>query len=653
MEIIDLSSHSTALSTSYESDVDVNFYSKLDKTEEGYTFHRENYLNNSVDRKINNYSSIYLTKQQKATDFLNITELPVINNDISFNTTIIDQNGMYLTFSANSSTPSYYFTEKTQKFIDPTDRIFEITLISGGLSAYVKHRSKDRIYFYLNNNNNHFEFISSNTKTCIYNYILDKESNKFCLSQSTKLITTSGNKLIFDEYDSIFTSKYFIVNYYLQKITPKINTSWASYNENHKNAYDIVATKSRDNLENNFLITTQYSYITGDSIKANILTLKNQKTNKNYSYRSDYMESRNDNIPVVHNRNYNGLFTGNKQETGDYGITLNYEFYNTDYKFKADQYNVFITPESLYPYKQININDLKWDERGSIGGENPYMSDKIFQKKTNMAGISGEYLCSWLFKDHKNHTKWLDRYYYPEKTSYAKALATTFNYTNVDKIESLLNATLSSSEYYDIPYVYNSTEEEVANLPQTDFHTLYGNSVFDKFSDLCLLSSSEYIYQRIGDEYVKSIIETVSKFLIQNGLNLKTINNASIFLSGSDIEETEYTFDGKNYASVQNYNDINNSHQFTISFWLQSDDWSSGFGHQIFGNLNEKGIALLDDEKITPILMIQNGKDVFTFNTDFQALDIASLNNEIIDNPNIKDIYRIDHLDSFYTINID
>jgi hypothetical protein len=149
------------------------------------------------------------------------------------------------------------------------------------------------------------------------------------------------------------------------------------------------------------------------------------------------------------------------------------------------------------------------------------------------------------------------------------------------------------------------------------------------------------------------VLSTIENLLIQNGLTVKTSDGVTILIE-TQPDETVYTFDGDTYSSIEDYNKINNSHQFTVSFWMKSDDWTAGFGHQIFGNLNQKGIGLLDDEKITPFIMIQNNKKVFTFNTNFEFLDVASLDNEsLVNNPNIKDIYRTDHLDSFYTLNID
>ena len=656
MEIIDLTSNSTALSTSYQGDDDVNIFGVRDKTEEGYCFHKEKYLKQVSDRKINNYSALYLTNKQKATDILEVNQLPEITENISFNTSISDTNDFYLTF-ANSitNTASLYLTSKNERFVDPIDRIFEITLLSNGLSATISHRSRERIQYFLSFESNIFKFTTlSGTESSIFNYILDKENGKLCLFKNSNLVTISSNELILDSNLENFKTKYFNVNYYIQKISPKLNTSWVSYDPNHKNAYDILAHKSSNNLENNYLISTQYSYITGDTIVANILNLKNQKTHKDYSYRSDFLEKTDEGTPNVDNRKYVRLFTGNEQETGDYGITLSYEFYNADYKFETDKYTIFISPESLYPYEKININDLKWNKSGSIAGETPYMSDKIFQKKENMGGLYGDYLCSWLHKDKNGESTWLDRYYYPEKTTYASALSTSFNFNYVDPIYTLLHNKLSASEYYDVPFVFNTLEEEYQNTPQTDHQALYGISFFDKRSDLTILPNTEYIYHRIGNKYVESIISRIEETLIQNGLVLKNHNNSEISANVQDKSEIEYVFNGDAYDMFSKYEGINDSHQFTLTFDMKSDDWSKKFGHQIFGNLNEKGIGLFDDEKITPLIMIQNGKTVTVYNTNFEMLDYASLvNEENVGNSIIKDLYRTDHLDAFYTINID
>jgi hypothetical protein len=84
VEITDLTSNSTALSTSYEGDADIVLFGFKDKTEEGYCFFKEKYLEKISDRKINNYSALYLTNKQKLTDILEVDQLSDVSGDFFF-----------------------------------------------------------------------------------------------------------------------------------------------------------------------------------------------------------------------------------------------------------------------------------------------------------------------------------------------------------------------------------------------------------------------------------------------------------------------------------------------------------------------------------------------------------------------------------------
>ena len=662
MDILNLEINSVALSTSYEGDTDLKFVSYHDISEEGLNFYREEHLSNLPDRKINNYSSLYLTRKQKLDNFLYIEELPKLNQIEIFNTSIKYIDGSYITLSSNGDFYlNHYFTKKDQKFIDETDRTLEISLLNE-FDAKITHKSKNRNLYTLITEGSSFKFcLTSNNDNSIFKYILDRENNTLAFFKKDEFglssVNISNNSLVLNPDITSFTEKNFIVNYYIQNLLPKINTSWVSYNLFHKNSYEINPEKSRLNLENNYLISTQYSYVTGDTLKSNIITLKNQNTHKNYNYRSDFIEITNDEIPPVDNREYFGLHTGNDQERGDYGITLSYEFYNSDYRFNADSYTTFITPKSLYPYTQININDLRWDKMGSIGGENPYVSDRIYQKLISENGGEVEYLCSWLYKNKNNEFVWLDRYYYPIKTSYAAALSTSFNYSFEDPNLKLFIQALSANEYYDVPFPYNSLEEEATVTPETIKSAIYGRSFYDKRSDVVILPNKEYIYYRVGDNYVKDVIKTIEDTLIQNGFDARNSNNSTIaiYVSASDVDELEYHLNNDTYGLTENYKNINTSHEFTICFWMKSEDWSVKNGYEIVGNLNQKGFGVFQDRKITPLITIQSENNVFVYNTDFITLDIASLDSEfegVETKPKIKDIYRTDHLDQFYTINI-
>lgn len=656
MDIIKLSLSSTALSSKYQGDEDLNFFSIQHNTEEGIDFFDEPYLKEIRDRRVNNYSCLYLTNKQNAESFLNLNTIFEKKDTLTFNTSIIDNNtGLVFTVSSINNEISYIFTEKDQDFIDPLDTILEITILSG-LSAKIAHKYKDRNFYHLNYNQGNFYFSTQQIDN-IFKCILDKSNNKISFF---KTINNSLSSVILYNFklslssSNAYKTENFIINYYLEELNPRLNSTWVSYKNKNYNLYQIDNNKSKINLKNNYLISTQYSYITGNNIDCNILTLKNQKTNKNHSYRSNYLEKNNTNDPNVDNRNYTGLFTGNEQELGDTSISLNYEFYNADYKFDADKYTIFITPETLYPYEQINVNDLNWNNIGSLGGETPYLSDKIFQNKLKNSKNGEQYLCSWLFKQKNGESIWLDRYYYPDKTSYAQALNSLGNYTYIDPIKGILNQVLTGNNVYDIPHIYNTLEEEELNTPQTVKNALYGRPFFDKKSDLTILPDTEYIYHRIGNLYVNEILKTLNDDLITNKLELKDRFGPLKNIEITDVDEFEYVFDNNTYSSIENYNDVNNTHQFTIAFWLKLDDWTKKSGHQILGNLNDKGFSLLDDQKITPMIIVQNHKKIYVYNTDFIRLDVASLENEAeLTNSKIKDIYRTDHLDSFYTINIE
>lgn len=647
MEIYDISNNLQPLSTKYEGDSDLVFVSRLNSTEDGLNFYKERHLEKAKDKKINNYSALFLTNKQTASNFLDLTRL-TYSPIKRFTSSIIDNNtGLYLTISGNSA---YHFTQKNQIFIDPNDQLFELNL-THPLTATISHRN-NKIIYYLNVLNLS-TFYFATTSYSVFNYILDKTNNKLALFYNLSTVSVSANKLYLNSDANSFKSNYFAVNYYIQQLEPRFNTTWVSYDIDKKNYYGIDPLKSRDNLENNYLIHTQYSYITGYEVNANLLTLKNQITHKNYGYRSDSMELRSDWIPTVDNREYHSLHTGNNQEKGDYGINISYEFYNADYKFEKDKYTVFKTPNNLYPYERININDLNWNKIGSIAGDTPYTADKIFRKKLNDGTVHGEYVCTWLFKRKNGETIWLDRYFNAEKTTYASALSTSFTNSYTDPIKTLLNTPLSASEYYEVLDVYNTTAEEAQNTPQTIQTALYGRYVFDKVSDMAFYPNQDYIYYRVGNKLVESALENLFGNLIQDGLLIRNENDT---ISTQTItDDLEYVFDGTTYAMVSSYAAINQSHQYTLSFWLQSDDWSVPFGHQIMGNLNTKGFSVLSDRKITPFITVQHKKDVFVYNTDFTLLDVGSLDNDALSSQSLKinDIYRTDHLDSFYTVTID
>lgn len=642
------------LSTSYVGDADINFIKNYVKTEEGFEFFSENYLKEALDNKINNYSSLYLTNERK---FGELAEIILIQNPKTnhFTTTIYQSNtDQYLTCYDLGVNQLSAFTTKTEaKFLGEYDRLFDINIVNSEHCNIIHSIRKVNYYLSCNSLTN-FGFLTAfSEEKCNFKYFLDEKSNKLvlfkALSGSLYILNFKNGLINLSQNISSYKDYSFDINYYIQDIYPKFDTSWVSYDTTHKNSYSILKNRSTYGLKNNYLVSTQYSYITSSNIEANIMILKNQISNTNYSYRGDYLSINNFENPSVQFRRYNKLFTGNNQELGFYNISLNYQFYNTDFKLNSDEYTTIKVSDSLYPYKQININDLNWSKSGSIAGDNPYMSDKIFFNQAESI-YGSKYVCTWLCKDKNGDNIWLDRYYKPEVSDLSQAYQSVFDRTYTDDLIDLLDRPLNHTEYYDVPDIYNTVIEEYNHTPQTVRDALYGIPIFDKVSDFLIKPNKEYIYFRVGNLYIKQILNSLSANLIENGLSLTT-SNGNILVTDTNVDTETYSFDGTRYAHIDNYTSVNeNTHSYTISLFIKSDNWNDYFGYQIFGNVSNKGIGFISDGKITPFITIQNGSNVYVYNTDFNLVDSAVLSSESLGNFVIKDIQRGDHLDSYNVI---
>ena len=442
----------------------------------------------------------------------------------------------------------------------------------------------------------------------IFRYQLDKNSNCLSLfvvlSSNTYIVSDIADELTIVPIQSgantfFNSSTYFNINYYTNNLTLDLNSTWVSYDTVDINSLKANADKSKTNLTNNVLFTSQYSYVTGNSVDYNFLILKNQFTHKNYSYRSDNVNHEVDeNRPPVQNRSYGNVFTGNQQELGDSNITLNYECYNTDYVFKSDQYTIFNTPPSLYPFEQLNINDTLWNKAGAIGGDSPYFSDKLFTKRDQVeySYKDGQYLCTWLLTENVDTPGvWVDRYYNPQMLSYISALTA---------------GTPTLLDTYNNPVLSAITSE----LP------LSGFTFVDKRSDLVFTPSTEYIYHRIGEKYVDEIVAALAEKIIQDGLQVTNAKGTEIVIEGK-LDDKIYNLNNDTYALVSNYKELNNRSQFTLSFWLGADNWQQEFGHQIVGNLTDRGFGVMYDQLVTPFIAVPALTAVYMFNTDFNLID--------------------------------
>lgn len=672
MEVFYPSSITTSLCTSYVGDADV-IIKGLDLTiEEGTTFRRDNYLLSAVDTKINNYNALYLTSKQPHNNILDLQKIS-LPDQVVFSTSLKFSNNKYLRISNDYS---------SIEFADVSDNntIFELELQDENIfkiahQTNVSNATRDKFKrYYLSFNGSEFFFAEKESSLYVtiytqFNFLLDQSTLFVFYKQmgSIKTVFASSNALSAVAVQNFnWKNNPINVNYYIQSLECDFDSTWVSYDVNDLNSMIVDKNRSASHLASNNLFYTNYTYVSGNKINANFITLKNQHTHKNFSYRADNLTLTDRNVPNVDMRSYRGMHTGVEQEQGSESITLLYEFQNADYKIKTDKYTVFTTPPSLYPYDQINVKDTLFARQGAIGGDTPYTSDKIFFNDTRAGKSDGQYLCTWLSAANPSgQSVWIDRYYMPERTSYLAALTSSSFYNYKDPTGVLITTPLPPSAYYDTPFIYTTLEEELAHTPQTIKDALYGEYFFDKVSDLVFVPNQDYIYQRMGNKYVVSALQSLTGHLIQDGLNLKSVKGVDYeYLQG--VDDTEYQLNNNAYALVENYKKINNTNAFSISFWLKSEDWSQSMGHEIVGSFNDSGFGVFRDQMVTPIITIQDGRRVVYLNTDFQEIDSAFLSqsalNTIVEKYEvnevnyvttstsvtsffIKDLIRGDHLD--------
>lgn len=643
MRLVTTKSSLTPLHTTYSGDADIVFNGRKDTSEDGFVSWLEEYLDNPSQATINGYSCLYLSQKVTGDDILSIdTTNKVEATTLCTNLEILSSD-LVLVLSGNDCAFEY---RKLIKERDLLKTVFEIEFVDGDRITISHMDEGIKKYLALSNltgGNLHFvnlEDLSTYGNNQFlyykYDYNIDTTLGRLLLfttdlDNNQYLIKFSDNKLepIPLSGNPAYDASFFTINYYFDFPTPKINSSWVSYDKNAINTQKIDIKKSRYSLKNNYLINTQYTNLTSDNLNANILFLKNQNTLNDLSYRSAYNEFTDVLYPNVDNRNYIGMMTGNKQEGSSYNISFSYEMNSLDYKFTADRYTAFKTLSSLFPFEYLSINDTNFYRSGAIAGDSPYTSDKVFKK---IARSYGEdiYTCTWLSAGKNGDSLWVDRYFKPDNSG---------NFTPID---NFLNKKLPVTGYYDAFDLFNSIEEELANTPQTLSLVLTGHRFFDKPSDMTFDPNSEYVYFRIGNSYVQKYLNTINENLILSSFNVKDTKGGNI----NNVEYEEFQFDGKNYAKFDRYDLINQSHQYTINFWLKSSDWKKGFGHQIFGNLNTNGIALISDPKVTPFIMVQNNRGVNIYNTNFDILDTVFTGLE----KRIYEIHRTDHLSPYYTV---
>ena len=657
----------SALSPIYLNDPNdkVNYIS-----EDNFTYQGLNLLTYNVNKSVNdsfikNYTSNNIIKDQRSTDIFNLKKsiaIQDLNTKLNFKITQPELSSVFVmqtvTTRDDKDSPITFNIDITDlngsKFlVDFIDNEFAtVSLIDGRVPKFLYDGGGEALIFKFLNTDN-----LALTSNYYFNYFYDSDNKRLRLYKDNEVVTTTTTTLTTETIQISAqggSGENVFVTVVLSATINTIGLSALS-EENIINGTIGVDNESvllrTDNIdqfiyydfENNNILSndtlsginydllTYYSYsniLTGERNFAdfNFINLKNHISNDNIAYSGDNLEENRDDNLLYTGRKYHN-FTNQKSKEKDYdNISLNYTFFDKEFKIGKKELTEFTLPDNLFPFKKININDTGLADNGSFAATNPYFSDKVFKltdtNKNNLQNefiddeeflvnqddvsllvlqsggvlgfeslnevegndIFGDYLCTWLKGDGIERGVWFDRYYIPKSNSF------TVSFTGESNI--FVNTT-QAAEFFN-------------NENETDL--VY----YDLRSNLTFEPSASYVYQRINDKQIDSYIDSQKDKLIRDTY---TIQTSSVQLQ--NIEEVDLN-------TVKGFDliDINNipNKDFNLGFELELDSLSSLDSYQLFGNLYEDGFSIKNNFYFTPFIIIPQGNILYIYDNNFKLL---------------------------------
>ncbi len=660
MDVVSLSSTNfIGLTSNYTFDPVTSIDQELYYTENGVDIPLINAFKQLNDNTINNFSNLFLTTRSLLSGSVYIEDLQPVQDE-GFSTYLatnalrtINDSSRFLVVQEPDFTQNTAQCAMTGSFANLNSRyMFDVKFISDKLCK-ISHRNENIIRYltvdYLGSlvfaKDANLDYLGDLSPQIFY-YVYDRDTDFIVFLKNVndivKYIVFSPVVQNIALGDPLTAADIPYVSRAIMRCTPrsespndtKLYDPWVSYNKNLKiNSQDINLQRSYPAIPGNLLINNEYYSVTGTDMSVNVLSLKNSNTPENYQTRGNPFQRQRSNLfaeTEVEMRDYKKLFTGSNQLYGNDNISVGFESFTTDIILKKDSITYFHIPQDFYPYIQLNINDSGLTEAGSIAGDHPLKSDKVFKKLgsykyTSPFGevrdeASGNFLCSWLSGNWDINTRpiWIDRYYNPRQISFLAALS-------ADPFQAIKYITVSECLFAEVNDILGMVD------------------VFDKPSDLIFEPGAYYAYHHYGLSDVRKYINSLEPFIVNSGVH---VYNTLYGLPAQRDENklNEFVFDGNRYAISQNLSAIQESGQFTLSFWLKNNDWSKPFGDQFIGNYANDGFGIFNQNVTTPTLYVNSVTGVYVLNTDLKRLKTLVLDEEIAD------IIRLDNISDYYII---
>jgi hypothetical protein len=281
-------------------------------------------------------------------------------------------------------------------------------------------------------------------------------------------------------------------------------------------------------------------------------------------------------------------------------LLLGYQSNVTEIYLKKDYETYFHVPAYS---SSILLTSSSLIEDGAIGGPFPAASDRIFQSRKNYGNVTnngsmlssvanGMWFCSWLYRAPDGTQQWMDRFYDPG--SYSSSIA----------IGGLLYPTYT---------VNNPVFEDVPSTLTLDPGVLYK-------------------YAHVGEQTATELVETFNgndeQYLIFNltnwGVSAADVSqnkrsvvvnsvalNSELYPEVNDPQRVDeklisfnHNHDAECYVSWND--DLTVEDEFSLSFWVRSDDWKGSPSTQLAGNFSSKGGfgVFLDSLSSFPLFVI-------------------------------------------------
>jgi hypothetical protein len=643
-----------------DSDKKIEFVNENKFTLQGLNLLTYNINKSANDSFIKNYTVNNLIKNKDSNDIFNLSreiDTQDLNTKLNFkstNTTLSSQFFLQALTTRDDRDSAVTFNldlvdQNGDKFLVDfvNDDYCTISFFDGKIVKFLYDIGKEALVF---------KFLGTSlislTGNYYFNYYYDNTNNKLRLFKNNQIISTlttelttntdivssnpAGDKAIVpiilsNTINSI--GKLTVNETNLKNGTINVDDKLMLFNTNNLDQFIYYDYENNHNLSNDSVsgvkydFLTYYSYndiISGDKANVNLkfFNLKNHISNNNITYAAP-IENSETNLEY-RGREYQN-FTNQKSKEKDYdNITLNYTFFDKEFKISSKPYTEFTLPGNLFPFKKININDTSLADNGSFASNNPYFSDKIFKltdvNKNNLQeifiedeeflvnendvsflvlqsggffgfenlndldqnDIFGDYLCTWLKGDGKEKGTWFDRYYVPNSNSY------TLPFTGRSNI---FDSSTQASQYF-----------------QGNNSLVY----YDLKSNLTFEPSASYAYQRINSNQINTYIDSQSAKLLKDTFSFQTSTLEIQNINEVNLD-TIKGYDKLDLKSIPNKD-------FNIGFELELNSLSSLNSYQLFGNLYEDGFTFRNNNYFTPFVFITDGNKLFIYDQNFKLL---------------------------------